>query len=169
LPIAIARFALVLEPWEAITPEGTLGRFLFLSTMKAMVAARAGASGLAALGQVAEGDDRLLLARDAEGVPYMFHCVDVRDIVQGLRLLLDHQSAVGEVFNLSGPAPFSYAEVIPYLSQKIDRAFVEANIPGPPIRIHHSTAKARALVGYQPQCDVFRTIDDAVAARTQRR
>ena len=165
LPIAIARFALVLEPWEAITPDGTLGRFLFLSTMKTMVEARSGESGLSALGNVAESDGRLLLARDAEGVPYMFHCVDVRDIVQGLRLLLDHESAVGEVFNLSGPAPFSYAEVIPYLSQKIDREFLEANIPGPPIRVHHSTAKARSLVGYQPQFDIFRTIDDAVFAK----
>jgi UDP-glucose 4-epimerase len=166
LPIAIARFALVLKPWEAITPEGTLGRFLFLSTMKAMVEARSGQSGLSALGHVAEGDDRLLLARDAEGVPYMFHCVDVRDIVQGLTLLLDHESALGEVFNLSGPAPFSYADVIPYLSRKIERAFVDAKIPGPPIRIHHSTAKARSLVGYRPQFDVFRTIDDALATRS---
>jgi nucleoside-diphosphate-sugar epimerase len=36
----------------------------------------------------------------------------------------------------------------------------EAVIPGRPIRIHHSIAKVRAMLGYDPQHDVFRSIRD---------
>ena len=50
--------------------------------------------------------------------------------------------------------------MIPYLAEAIGAPYVEARIPGPPIRIHHSTAKARALLGYAPQYDVFRSIAD---------
>jgi hypothetical protein len=42
---------------------------------------------------------------------------------------------------------------------------VEATVPGEPVRIHHSTAKARAMLGYRPQHDVFSTIDTALEAQ----
>jgi UDP-glucose 4-epimerase len=117
--------------------------------------------------QVLEGlrTDRetLLLARDMAGEPYQFHFCDVRDIVQGLLLLLERPAAVGEAFNLSGAAPFSFDQAVPYLSEKMGIPYVEARIPGMPIRVHHSTAKARSLLGYVPQYDIFKSIDSAVA------
>ena len=67
--------------------------------------------------------------------------------MQGLLLLVEHPSAVGEAFNLSGPAPWGFDRVVPYLARTADLPYVEATIPGPPIRIHHSTAKARGLLG----------------------
>lgn len=93
----------------------------------------------------------------------MFHCCDVRDIVQGLTLLLDRPEAVGQAFNLSGPAPFSYGELIPYLAEQAGLTYLDATVPGPPIRIHHSIAKARALLGYDPQYDIFTSIRDGLA------
>ena len=168
LPIVIARFALVAEPWETTRQGGWLGRFLFLHPMVSMVESRAGREVADQLERLSQGDDTLLLARDAEGQPYVFHFCDVRDIVQGLLLLVDHPAAIGEVFNLSGPAPFSFDTVIPYLAERTGFPMVEARIPGPAIRIQHSTAKARGLLGYAPRYDVFRSIDDGlVGAETQ--
>lgn len=162
LPIAIARFALVAEPEETIRREGWLGRFLFVKPMLPIIADRAGREAALDIERQSLGDDTLLLARDSAGQPYLFHFCDVRDLVAGLLLLLDRPAAIGEAFNLSGPAPFSYDVAIPYLAEKTGLSFVEARIPGPPIRVHHSTAKARGLLGYAPRYDVFRSIDDGI-------
>ncbi len=167
LPISIARFALVIEPWETTHRDGWLGRFLFLKSMLGMVETRAGTEAAADLRRQLKSDNTLLLARDADGTPYEFHCVDVRDVVQGLLLMLERSSAVGEAFNLSGPAPFSYDQVIPYLAEKTGFEFVDARIPGPTLRIQHSTAKARTLLGYVPKHNIFNSIDDGVASRSE--
>ncbi|MEA2512639.1 MAG: UDP-glucose 4-epimerase [Thermomicrobiales bacterium] len=163
LPVSIARFALVIEPWETARRDGWLGRFLFLKPMLGFVTARAGQEVARELEQKLQGDDTLLLGRDATGAPYQFHCVDVRDVVQGLMLMLEKPAAIGAAFNLSGPAPFAYDQAIPYLAAKTGLPFVDASIPGPALRIAHSTAKARALLGYTPQYDIFRSIDDGLA------
>jgi UDP-glucose 4-epimerase len=160
LPISIARFALVIEPWETTRREGWLGRFLFLKPMLGFVNARAGKEAAAELEGQLQDDETLILAREADGTPYEFHCVDVRDVVQGLLLMLEKPAAVGEAFNLSGPSSFAYDQVIPYLAEKTGLPVVNARIPGPPLRIAHSTAKARALLRYTPIYDIFRSIDD---------
>jgi UDP-glucose 4-epimerase len=168
LPIAIARFALTIEPWEVLDPTRPLGNFLHARSMLGVVRARAGEPAAAAIeAQIGAGEEPLLLARDEDGIPYLFHYCDVRDLVQGLQLLLERPAAVGEVFNLSGPAPFSYDRVIPYLAERTGRPIIDTRIPGPPIRIHHSTAKARGLLGYTPTHDIFSTIDTALATRSE--
>lgn len=166
LPISIARFALVIEPWETTNRDGWLGRFLFVKSMLGMIEARAGVEAAEYLQRQLIDNDTLLLARDADGAPYEFHCVDVRDVVQGLLLMLERPAAIGEAFNLSGPAPFAYDQVIPYLAEKTGFGVIDARIPGPALRIQHSTAKARSLLGYEPQYDIFSSIDDGVASRT---
>jgi UDP-glucose 4-epimerase len=89
----------------------------------------------------------------------------VRDLVQGLSLLLEKPSAIGEAFNLSGPAPFSFDQLVSYVSRKTGRPVVDTTVAGPPLRIQHSIAKARAMLGYAPKHDVYDTIDAALAAR----
>jgi UDP-glucose 4-epimerase len=164
VPIAIARFALTIEPWEVLDPGRPLGNFLHARSMLGVVRARAGDAAAAAIEErIGPGEEPLLLARDEGGTPYLFHYCDVRDLVQGLMLLLERPAAVGEAFNLSGPAPFSYDQAVPYLAERTGRPIIDARIPGPPIRIHHSIAKARGLLGYTPRHDVFSTIDTALA------
>ncbi len=163
LPIAIARFSLVYEPWESVSPKGTLGGFLFYETAKRFIRSRAGDAFADTLVPEGQPEPDLLLPRDETGLPWMFQCADVRDIVQGLTLRLDRPEAVGQAFNLSGPAPFSYGEVIPYLADLANLTYLDVTVPGDPIRIHHSTAKARSLLGYNPQYDVFRSMQDGLA------
>ncbi len=164
VPGAIARFSLTLEPWEALRADRPLGSFLHLRPMIGFVRARAGDAAAAALeARLEPGSEQLFLPRDAQGRPWLFHCCDVRDLVQGLTLLLEKPAAVGEAFNLAGPAPFAFDQVVPYLAERTGQPVVEATIDGPPMRIAISTAKARGLLGYAPQHDVFGTIDDALA------
>lgn len=162
LPTTVARFALVSEPHEVIRSDGWLGRFLFLEPMIATMRGIGGSEAARILEELKTDREMLLLARDSDGEPYLFHNCDVRDIVQGLLLLLERPAAVGEAFNLSGAAPFSFDQAVPYLSEKTGIPFVEARIPGMPIRVHHSTAKARSLLGYQPHYDIFASIDSAL-------
>lgn len=168
IPGAIARFALTCEPWESLRPDRPLGNFLHLRSMINFVRGRSGdavADGLAA--QLRDNVDQLWIPRDESGRPWLFHFCDVRDLVQGLLLLLSHPAAVGEAFNLSGPAPFSFDELVPYVAEKTGRPIVQAVVPGEPLRIHHSTAKARGMLGYHPAHDVFNTIDTAIASLNQ--
>lgn len=165
IPGAIARFALTIEPWEVLHSDRPLGNFLHLRSMIAMVRRRAGEATAAELeAKLIPGVDQLWSPRDESGCPWLFHFCDVRDLVQGLLLLLEKPAAVGEAFNLSGPAPFAFDEAVAYLSAKTGRPIVEAVVPGEPIRIHHSTAKARGLLGYVPRYTVFDTIDAALAS-----
>jgi UDP-glucose 4-epimerase len=170
LPVAVARFALTIEPWEALRPDRPLGNFLHVASMLPMIRSRAGdevADHIAAM-QVGE-EPNLLLARDEEGTPWQFHYCDVRDLVQGLQLLLEHPTAVGEAFNLSGPAPFSYDEAAAIVAEATGRHVVDACIPGPPIRIHHSTEKARGMLGYAPRHWAPGTVDGNGAQLCARR
>ncbi len=168
LPVAIARFALTVEPWEVLDPSRPLGNFLHLSSMVPIIRGRAGdeVAESIAVQQVGSAPT-LLLARDGSGTPYQFHYCDVRDLVSGLKLLLEKPAAIGEAFNLSGPAPFSYDTAVAIVAERTGREIVDATIPGPPIRIHHSTAKARGLLGYAPQHDIRSTVEAALQAQTK--
>lgn len=162
VPATIARFALVTAPDEVLVPDGWLGRFLFLDPMLATIAARAGESAATAIAALRAGDRTLLLARDEAGRPYTFHYVDVRDLVVGLELLTTRAEAVGEAFNLAGPAPFSFDTAVRYLARRTGYPVAEADVPGAGIHIHHSIAKARALLGYAPSYGIVETIDAAI-------
>jgi UDP-glucose 4-epimerase len=165
VPASIARFALVTAPEEVLVPTGWLGRFLFLDPMLPTIAARCGEEAADAVRAHRSGDRTLLLARDEAGRPYTFHYVDVRDVVVGLELLVTRPEAVGEAFNLAGPAPFSFDRATRYLAERTGYPVADVAIPGPPIHIHHDIAKARGLLGYAPSYGIGATIDAALESR----
>ncbi|MEZ4499329.1 MAG: NAD(P)-dependent oxidoreductase [Thermomicrobiales bacterium] len=170
LPIAVARFALTIEPWEVLHQDRPLGNFLHLNSMLRFVRNRSGDEVADHLAMLQVGDEpNLLLARDESGTPYLFHYCDVRDLVQGLQLLLEHPAAVGEAFNLSGPAPFSYDQAIAVMAEATGRHVVDVRLPGPPIRIHHAIGKAQTLLGYAPQHDISSTVAEALRTDPERR
>ncbi|MGD9710841.1 MAG: NAD-dependent epimerase/dehydratase family protein [Thermomicrobiales bacterium] len=163
LPVAVARFALTIEPWEVLYPERPLGNFLHLSSLLRFIRNRSGDEAADRVAALQVGDEpNILLAREEDGRPYLFQYCDVRDLVQGLQLLLEHPAAVGEAFNLSGPAPIAYDHAAGVLAEATGRHLVDVRLPGPPIRIHHSTAKARNMLGYNPVHDIRSTVDEAM-------
>ena len=140
---------------------------MFVAPMHDLFNALGRPESAAAIHAACHGDpsSTLLLALDEEGEPYEFHMCDVKDVVTGIDLMLDSPSALGETFNLSGPAPFSWRTAIEALHEATDLPFVEVRIPGPPIRIAHDISKARSILGYAPERDIGKIVADAVAGK----
>lgn len=167
IPATVARFALTARSEEILRPDGWSGRFLFVSPMRGLFGALGRPDAVAALDTSCHADPEstLLLACDKDGIPYEFHMCDVKDLVAGIDLMLEHPSAVGHAFNLSGPSPFSYRTAVDALHEATGLPYIEARIPGPPIRIAHDISKARSILGFKPERDILRIIADAVEGR----
>lgn len=112
-----------------------------------------------------KGEERVVLLRDENGRPYKKHMADVRDIVHGLVSAFDKPEAVGETFQLAGPRAFTWDEAIPHLSDVLGIPQIEANVQGPPSFYEHDISKAKRILAFDPQYDIIRMIDDAVAFR----
>jgi nucleoside-diphosphate-sugar epimerase len=106
--------------------------------------------------------DELVALVDDQGRPWQTHLTDVRDAVQASLLALECAAAGGESFNIHGPAPVSSVELVRHLADRFDRPWRAVALPFRQA-VEVSTAKARALLGYRPAYDVFRSIDDGLA------
>ncbi len=108
------------------------------------------------------GDEQLVALTDTDGRPWVSHPTDVRDVVQGTLLALEAEAAVGEAFNLLGPAPVASTEAAPYLAERLHLPWRTVAVP---FRQAYeiSTVKARSVLGYRPEFDFFRAVDDGFA------
>jgi UDP-glucose 4-epimerase len=109
------------------------------------------------------GEERLVIMRDLNGRSWRKHIADVRDIVGGCLAALGKPAALGETFQLAGPAPFTWEEAIPYLAERLNIPYVDARSNGVPTYYEYNLDKARRLIDFRPQFDIFRMIDDALA------
>lgn len=108
----------------------------------------------------------LLIARDEHGRSYKKHIADVHDIVQGFVNGLGKAGAMGQVFQLAAPTPYTWEETVPYLAGKLGADYVDVRLAGHvPTYYEFDLNKGQRLLGYQPRYDIFRMIDEAVAFR----
>ncbi len=107
-------------------------------------------------------ESQLVALVDGEGRPWQTHSTDVRDAVQGTVLALECEAAVGEAFNIHGPAPVSSIHAVRHLAERLGLPWRTAALPFRQA-VEVSTAKARAILGYHPAFDFSRTIDDGLA------
>jgi len=98
------------------------------------------------------------------GKPGIRHVVGIKDVVQAILLSAGNPAAIGEAFTVAGPSPFSYGEVAKYASEKLNLPIVRFEQEGF-YDFTHSIAKTRSFLGYNPQWDIFRIVDDAIAFR----
>jgi len=110
---------------------------------------------------IAGDKDPFVALTDRDGQPWIAHPSDVRDIVQGTLLALESEAGVGEAFNILGPGPVSTIEAARHLAERTGRPWCTAPVP---IRLAYemSLSKARAVLGYRPQFDFFRSVDDGL-------
>jgi UDP-glucose 4-epimerase len=166
--ISIARFAHVEAPEELIDPNGFFAHRLFYVNGRLNYLKKSGSQDpkvlatIKTLEPLAAPDEPLLLPYDREGRPYYQELTDVRDTVAGLLLILDRPEAIGEAFNLGPPAIVNMAEFIPYMAKATGRRYVEARLDLDAPLCQASSAKARALLGYEPRYTMFDMIDEAV-------
>jgi len=113
---------------------------------------------------VKAGQERIPILTDAGGAPLRRHIVHVDDVMQAFDRMIGNPSAIGQSFNIAGPSAFDYRVAAEYLSKKLDVQVIE--IPNPQ---YHSfeinIARARTVLGYEPENDFFRMADRAVEER----
>lgn len=108
--------------------------------------------------------DIVPIPRELSGHPFTEHICDVRDAAEGIILALEQTGAMGQTFNIAGPAPFSYDQLSPWLAERLGRK----SVPGLCRGIHSyevSIAKARGILGYQPKYSVYESLEDALSRR----
>jgi nucleoside-diphosphate-sugar epimerase len=93
---------------------------------------------------------------------------DARDIANGCVRGLAVPAAVGEAFNLGGAAPFGADQLASYFGGRLGVAPVTANLRIARTPWYISSAKARAMLGYEPRRKVFDMVDDAIQAAPPR-
>jgi len=113
---------------------------------------------------VEAGEERVAVQVDETGWPYHRHIVHIDDVVQAFGKMLGNPTALGHSFNIAAPSAFEYRVAGDYLSERTGVPTVDVTAAG-----YHSfeinIAKARAMLGYEPQNDIFRMIDRALDYR----
>ena len=113
---------------------------------------------------LAAGAERIPILTDAAGTPYYRHIVHRDDVIQAFAKIFGNESALGQDFNIAAPAPFDYRVAAQYISEQLDIPTIQIACPG-----YHSFAidisKARSVLGYTPENDIFTMIDRAIAFR----
>ena len=147
LPIVLLRFV-----WTLEAPE-ILDLFVKAPYRDYVVEADCGAW---------DGENIIAVPLEENGAPFTEHLCDVRDAADAVVLALESSAAVGQAFNIAGPASFRYADVASHLASLTGMRPVEARCRG----IHSYTLsidKARSLLGYNPRLNVVKSLEDALA------
>ena len=111
-----------------------------------------------------KNQDAVACMLNSDGSPSVRQIVGLGDVVQSIMLAIDNPVAVGHAFNVSGPSPFSYKTMAEYMAKKLDLPVVEFTNP----EFHNfciDLSKSRAVLGYKPEYDIFKIVDEAVAFR----
>jgi len=107
-------------------------------------------------------EEQLIALTDQLGRPWQSHPTDVRDVVQGTVLALESESAVGEAFNILGPDPVASTVAVPFLAERLNMPWRAVAVPFRQA-FEMSTSKARAVLGYKPEIDYFKAVEDGLA------
>jgi UDP-glucose 4-epimerase len=99
-----------------------------------------------------------------DGTPWTCPYTDVRDSVQGAILALESPEAAGDIFNLVGPVTTSYVAAAKTISEKTGRPYRDMRLPFL-WAFSVSIDKARTVLGYNPQFDFPKMVEDALAFR----
>ena len=112
----------------------------------------------------AEGKDGVACLVHPDGSAGKRHVVSINDVVQSILLAIGNLTAVGEAFNVAAPSPFSYDVVADYVARELDLPVVRFTVN----EFHDfciEMSKSRSVLGFQPQDDIFRIVDKALAFR----
>ena len=98
------------------------------------------------------GQEKVLLSRNPNGLPYRQHFADVRDIADGLALGIEREAAIGEAFNLAGAAIFDWGELAPMMAERCNLPLAEARLPYKNY-FELDLSKIKRVLGFQPRHD----------------
>jgi len=99
------------------------------------------------------------LMLDPEGKSIKRNFVHVSDLVDSMILAMDHPAARQQTFNICMDEPLDYRQVADYLLETRGMPFVEIKTPYRSTWLDNS--KAKFLLGWRPQFDFKRLIEEA--------
>lgn len=99
-------------------------------------------------------------AGNSWGLPF----TDVRDTVDGIIRVMESKDAVGQAFNLVGPAATPFVKVAQLTAAHTDRPYIEVRMPFL-WWFNVSNAKARSILGYEPKYTYEDMLQSALAFR----
>lgn len=111
-----------------------------------------------------EGKNGVACLVHADGSAGKRHIVSIKDVVKSIMLAIGNPTAIGEAFNVSGPSPFAYDALANYVAEKL-------NLPVVRFEVSEfndfciEMSKSRSVLGFTPEYDIFRIVDDALAFR----
>jgi nucleoside-diphosphate-sugar epimerase len=111
-----------------------------------------------------QGTDAVACLVHADGSAGKRHIVGIKDVVQSIMLAIGNPTTIGEAFNVSGPAPFSYDVLADYVAERLDLPVVKFEVS----EFHDfciDMSKSRSVLGFTPEYDIFRIADDALQFR----
>ena len=109
-----------------------------------------------------KGEESALLLKDERGRPFKKHIADVRDIVHGCLCALGKERALGQTYQLAGPAPFNWEDVSYRLAALLGLPHVEARVTSTPTYYEFDLGKAQRDLSFSPSCDIVTMIIDAL-------
>jgi UDP-glucose 4-epimerase len=180
IPATILRFTATADAAEILDPSGTFGPLLYLRAAIRALTPETSAGvvrlvpasvtpsaeqleALSILKAFDDGTEKLLIQEDLVGRPTIHQRTDARDVGEGIVPVLERPEAVGEAFNIGGPAPFSAEEFVTYVAARTGLPVVRARLPTARAPWYVSSAKARGLLGYEPKRTIFDMVDEALA------
>ena len=168
IPVTILRFGATAAANELVDPRSAFARWLFLREairfMSTMPDPSAGElEALDILRSLDNGREQLVVFADPKGRAEIRQWADARDIAEGCSRVLGMRAAVGEAFILCGAAPFSSADLVQHLADRLDFPHVTACLPTVRSPWHLTCAKAGRVLGYLPKYTAFDMVDDAIA------
>ena len=163
VPITIFRFALVVATDEILNFQQ-----FYLSYWQNIYETRTTGAAAETREQLLQHQGKkLVIARDENGRSYQKHILDVRDLVQAFRVAIGNRQSIGEIFQLAAPTPFVWETTIPYLAQALGVEYIDLNLlEQTPTFYQFDLSKSQKQLSYQPQYDIFETIDHALDCRS---
>lgn len=104
-------------------------------------------------------EGRVPVMLDPAGQAVQRNFVHVSDLVSAILTALDHPQAVKQTFNICCDEPVNYRKIAEYLLQT--RKIPSVDVPTSYYSTWLDNAKAKFLLGWRPQYDYRRLIDDA--------
>lgn len=108
---------------------------------------------------------KAVIPHGPNGSPWLWHRTDVRDVVRGTICALESDAAIGEEFNILGPCAIPFDAAVRILHHRLHMPYVEIDLPVQWVYECDNT-KAKMLIGYRPEWDIERMMEDAISFRS---
>ena len=113
------------------------------------------------LEEIAQPGESHYIGCAPDGTPYKMGIGDARDLAQGVVLALEHPASRDETFNIGPSQSVSFDQLVPRLAEATGLPVATVRLETTPYAYETSIAKARDVLGYRPEHDVYAMIAEA--------